>query len=99
MIPGYRTGKLSYVDIAWPWGLALIGALTLQFANGASWRRQLIGVTFLFIGGRMGIGALDLWFKGFFNRGEFPRYDYRKLMWKKEGIQDTTIELQIEIIK
>ena len=99
MIPGYRTGKLSYVDIAWPWGLASIGVLTLMFGTGSPWRRNLIGITFLFIGGRMGIGALDLWFKGFFSRQEFPRYDYRKLIWKAEGYEDTTLELQIEILK
>ena len=29
MIPGFCTGRLSYVDIAWPWGLALIGGLIL----------------------------------------------------------------------
>jgi steroid 5-alpha reductase family enzyme len=27
-LPTWRTGRMSYVDIGWPWGLALIGALT-----------------------------------------------------------------------
>ena len=81
MIPGYKTGRLSYVDIAWPWGLAVIGALTLALGNGATWRKVAVGVVYLLIGGRMGLGAITLWSKGFLNR-EFPRYDYRKLVWK-----------------
>ncbi len=92
MVPGYKTGRLSYVDIAWPWGLAVIGAETLLMATGTPWRRISVGVVFLFIGGRMGLGALDMWWRGFLNR-EFPRYDYRKLIWKHEGIEDTTTEL------
>ena len=93
MIPGYFTGKLSYVDIAWPWGLALIGGLILWMGTGTAWRVTLIGAIFLFIGGRMGMGALDFLYRGVFSRGDLPRYEYRKLMWKKEGIVDTRVEL------
>ena len=32
-IPAWRTNRMSYVDIAWPWGLALIGAVTQVFAD------------------------------------------------------------------
>ena len=81
MIPGYKTGRLSYVDIAWPWGVAVIGALTLALGTGARWRKVAVGILYLSMGGRMGLGAITLWAKGFLNR-EFPRYDYRKLVWK-----------------
>ena len=46
----------------------------------------------------MGLGAITLWSKGFLNR-EFPRYDYRKLVWKAHKIEDTTFELQVEVFK
>ena len=40
MVPGYMTGRLSYVDIAWPWGLAVIGALTLMMAPVLRYSRE-----------------------------------------------------------
>ena len=30
-IPTWLTSRMSYVDIAWPWGLVLIGIVTLLF--------------------------------------------------------------------
>lgn len=98
-IPGCVTGRLSYVDIAWPWGLAVIGGLTLAFATGTLWRKITVGVIFLFIGGRMGLGALRLLSLGFFSKGEFPRYDYRKLVWKQHEVTNTAFELQVEVFK
>jgi steroid 5-alpha reductase family enzyme len=57
-IPAFRTGRLSYVDIAWPWGLFFIGVSTLTTTEGFYIRRIAIGVAYLFMGGRMGLGAL-----------------------------------------
>jgi len=97
-LPGWKTGRLSYVDIAWPWGLALIGALTLVLAEGYPPRKIAIGAVYLMIGLRMGLGALVLLKKGFLDR-ELPRYQYRHLMWEKEGITNVRLETQIEILK
>ena len=33
-IPAYFTKKMSFVDIAWPWGLVLIGILVLFLGEG-----------------------------------------------------------------
>ena len=33
-IPALFTKKMSYVDIAWPWGLVLIGVLALLLGEG-----------------------------------------------------------------
>jgi len=98
MIPGCVTGRISYVDIAWPVGIAVIGGLTIAFATGTLWRRITIGVIYLFIGGRMSLGAFTLLGKGFFSR-EFPRYNYRKLVWKAHGVTSTGFELQVEVFK
>ena len=97
-VPGWRTGRLSYVDIAWPWGLALIGALTLALADGYPIRKIAVGIVYLMIGLRMGLGALVLLKKGYLDR-ELPRYEYRHLMWKKEGVANIRLETQIEILK
>ena len=29
-IPIWRTGRMSYVDIGWPWGVAVIGSFDLD---------------------------------------------------------------------
>ena len=97
-VPGWKTGRLSYVDIAWPWGLALIGALTLVMADGYVIRKIAVGVVYLMIGLRMGLGALVLLKKGYLDR-ELPRYEYRHLMWKEEGVANIRLETQIEILK
>ena len=37
-IPALVTGRMSYVDIAWPWGLVAIGILPIFHPNGnVSW--------------------------------------------------------------
>ncbi|MBT6178753.1 MAG: DUF1295 domain-containing protein [Deltaproteobacteria bacterium] len=97
-IPGWKTGRLSYVDIAWPWGLALIGALSIALTEGYSARSIAVGVMYLLIGSRMGLGALVLLKKGFLNR-EFPRYAYRHMIWKEQGVKNIALETQIEILK
>ena len=76
-IPAYITGRMSYVDLAWPWGLVLIGVQTL-FLTGYWLRRILIGGAFLFAGLRMGFGGLMFFLKGKL-KVEFPRYDYQRL--------------------
>ena len=59
-IPALFTKKMSYVDIAWPWGLVLIGILALLLGTGYKPRIYLVAVMYLFSGLRMGIGALIL---------------------------------------
>ena len=97
-IPGWKTGRLSYVDIAWPWGLACIGALTLALSTGDPKRALIIGIVYLMIGLRMGLGALVLLKKGFLRR-ELPRYQYRRMKWEEEKVKNIRLETQIEILK
>ena len=33
-IPIWRTGRMNYVDIGWPWGLVLLGVLSYWFSDG-----------------------------------------------------------------
>lgn len=96
-IPAWRTGRLSYVDIGWPLGLALIGAVTLVFAQGMGWRRLVISMVYLFMGLRMGIGALKMWRAGYFKK-EFPRYQYQHLRWERRGVRNTRLMMQVEAL-
>ena len=70
-VPAWFTGRMSYVDIAWPYGLVAIGA-TPWLAGGATARSTMIAIAFLIAGGRMAFGATVFLFKGVLNK-EFPR--------------------------
>lgn len=97
-IPAWRTGRLSYVDIGWPLGLAVIGLVTLGFAQGGvGWRRAAVGLVYLFMGLRMGLGALKMWRAGHFDK-EFPRYQYQRLRWERKGITRIRLMIQVEAL-
>lgn len=96
-IPAWRTGRLSYVDIGWPWGLALIGILTMIMSEGYWLRNSVVSLIYIFIGGRMGLGALKMWQSGRLKK-EFPRYQYQKIRWEKSGKTNIALIMQIEAI-
>ena len=96
-IPAYRTGRMSYVDIAWPWGLVLIGVLTYVFSSGDWLRVLVISTAYVLIGLRMGLGALKLWKSGWLET-EFPRYQYQRRRWEKSGKTNVSLALQVEIL-
>ncbi len=95
--PIWKTGRMSYVDIAWPWGLVVIGMLTLIFGEGYLWRVRLIGAVYLFIGLRMGVGALQLWRKGYM-KTEFPRYQYQRRRWERAGKSNIHLAMQVDAL-
>lgn len=95
--PIWKTGRLSYVDIGWPLGLACIGILTLIFSEGYVWRVRVIASIYLFIGLRMGVGALRLWWKGYLKK-EFPRYQYQRRRWERAGKTNVALAMQIDAI-
>ena len=41
-IPIWRTGRMSYVDIGWPWGLVVLGIISFVYSDGY-WLRSLDG--------------------------------------------------------
>ena len=95
-LPTWRTGRMSYVDIGWPWGVALIGIITWLYGDeGDSARIATISILYILIGSRMGMGALKMWRLGMLNT-EFPRYEYQKKRWKKAGKNNTMLAMQIE---
>ena len=96
-IPAFLTKKMSYVDIAWPWGLVLIGILALLLGTGYKPRIYLVAGMYLCSGLRMGIGALILLKKGHLN-SELSRYNYQRRRWDKAGYKNLNISLQYEIM-
>jgi steroid 5-alpha reductase family enzyme len=96
-IPAYKTGRMSYVDIAWPWGLVLIGILTYFFSSGHWLRVSIISAIYLIIGLRMGLGALKMWKIGWLNT-ELPRYQFQRRRWQNSGKTNVSLIMQIEIL-
>ena len=96
-IPIWRTGRMSYVDIGWPWGLVLLGFISFCFSEGYWLRSLVVSSVVILIGLRMGLGALKMWRVGFLKK-EFPRYQYQRIVWKEEGKNNTALALQIDAI-
>ena len=96
-IPIWKTGRMSYVDIGWPWGLVLLGLISFVFSDGYWLRSLVVSGVVIVIGLRMGLGALKMWQLGLLDR-EFPRYQYQRVLWKEEGKQNTALALQIDAI-
>ncbi|QSP95609.1 DUF1295 domain-containing protein [Marinobacter salinisoli] len=85
-VPYLKTGRMSYVDIAWPFGVALIGVLIIVMGDGSLVRRVAVGAVYLLIGLRMGLGAVTMGMKtGVIFQHEFPRYVYRRMMLEQSG--------------
>jgi steroid 5-alpha reductase family enzyme len=96
-IPTWRTGRMSYVDIGWPWGLVLIGILTFIFSEGHELRSGIVSMAYIFAGARMGLGALKMWKLGYLKK-EFPRYEYQKIRWEKAGKNNIPLAMQVEAL-
>lgn len=96
-LPTWRTRRMSYVDIGWPWGLVVIGIVTWAMAEGDAMRVAIVSLAYIFAGARMGTGALMLWKNGHLKQ-ELPRYEYQKRRWEKAGKSNIALTMQIEAI-
>ena len=96
-LPIWRTGRMSYVDIGWPWGLTLIGVLTWIYGEDNSLRVTVISIAYILAGSRMGLGAIKLFISGHLDK-ELPRYEFQKKRWSKTGKTNIALAMQIEAI-
>lgn len=96
-IPAWKTGRMSYVDIAWPWGLVLIGVMTFLNSPGYEIRVWVVSGVYVFMGLRMGLGALHMWHNGWL-KTEFPRYQYQRRRWEKSGKINNKLVMQVDIL-
>jgi steroid 5-alpha reductase family enzyme len=95
--PLWKTGRLSYVDIGWPFGLAVIGVITLLLADGDYWRKIIVCSAYIFMGLRMGITSLHMLKEGELEN-ELPRYAYQRGRWERAGKTNIPLIAQIEVI-
>ena len=96
-IPIWKTGRMSYVDIGWPWGVALIGLITYCQINTITLSKTLVITAYILIGSRMGLGALKMWSMGLLKK-EFPRYEYQKIRWGKSNKTNISLAMQVEAL-
>ena len=96
-IPIWKTGRMSYVDIGWPWGVALTGLITYCQINTITLSKTLIITAYILIGSRMGLGALKMWSMGLLKK-EFPRYQYQKIRWEKSNKTNINLAMQVEAL-
>ena len=96
-IPIWITKRMSYVDIGWPLGVALIGIITMILSKNLSPKIILMSSAYMIIGFRMGIGILNMWRLGLL-RKEFSRYQYQKIIWKKSKKNNTQLAQQVDAI-
>ena len=96
-IPIWKTGRMSYVDIGWPWGVALIGLITYCQINTITLSKTLVITAYILIGSRMGLGALKMWSMGLLKK-ELPRYEYQKIRWEKSNKTNTILAMQVEAL-
>lgn len=100
-IPTWLTDRMSYVDIGWPWGLVLIGIVTLLLSEGDSEGNSVrviaVSLAYIFAGARMGIGALKMWKAGMLKK-ELPRYEYQKHRWITAGKTNVKLIMQVEVV-
>lgn len=96
-VPAHRTGFMSYVDVAWPWGLAALGVQVLFFGDLTSPATVAVGAVYLLMGTRMGAWALRFMV---IDRlpAELPRYRYQRRRWERDGFRSERLSLQVEIM-
>ena len=95
--PTWRTQRMSWVDIGWPWGLVVIGIVTAFMSDGEAIRVAVVSVAYMFAGARMGSGAILLWKYGHLKK-ELPRYEFQKRRWAKAGKDNVPLNMQVEAI-
>jgi steroid 5-alpha reductase family enzyme len=88
---------MSYVDIGWPWGLVLLGLVSYWLSDGYWLRSLVVSAIVILIGLRMGLGALKMWHMGLLKK-EFPRYQYQRRRWEKNGKTNVQLALQVDAI-
>ena len=87
LIPTFRTQRMSYVDLGWPWGLVLLGVQALVFNDPANVNGYIVAALYLISGGRLAMMATIGWRKGWLKR-ELPRYRYQRLRWERRKLNE-----------
>ena len=95
-VPAWRSNRLSYVDFAWPAGVATLGVQLLVFAEALTWLTVLAATIHLFVGLRMAFWAAHMYRPGVLTR-DLPRYEYQRQRWARAGFRSERFSVQYEI--
>lgn len=68
-----------------------------MYSDGDALRVAVVSLVYLFVGSRMGLGALKLWSEGRLKK-EFPRYEYQKQRWIADGKTNTPLAMQVDAL-
>ncbi|WP_405164284.1 DUF1295 domain-containing protein [Nocardia sp. NBC_01499] len=96
-VPAYRTGYMTYVDLAWPWGLVALGVLTLGFGDLGAPLTLAVAAIYLAMGARMGIMAVRMVGTNGLTH-ELARYRYQRRRWARAGLRSERLSMQVEIM-
>ena len=96
-IPAWRNNRLSYVDFAWPAGLAAIGMQLVVFAPVRTPISLIVAAIYLFVGLRMAFWAVHMYRPGVLTR-DLPRYEYQRQRWARAGFRSERFSVQYEIL-
>ena len=89
VIPCIGTGRMYFVDFAWPWGLTIIGVYTYMYnlttsssESSFNLRKTIVCLCYVIHGTRMGMGATFLILTGRWSpKRDLPRYEYQKIRY------------------
>jgi steroid 5-alpha reductase family enzyme len=96
-VPAWRSNLLSYVDFAWPAGVAAIGVQLFVFARSPTPPAVLCALIYLFVGLRMAFWAAHMYRPGVLTR-DLPRYAYQRQRWARAGFRSERFSVQYEIL-
>jgi steroid 5-alpha reductase family enzyme len=92
----WRNNRLSYVDFAWPAGVAAIGVQLLVLSEARTGLTYAMAAMHLFIGLRMAFWAAHMYRPGVLTR-DLPRYLYQRQRWARAGFRSERFSVQYEI--
>jgi steroid 5-alpha reductase family enzyme len=95
-VPAWRTGRMSYVDFAWPAGVLALGVQGFVFAGELTPPAVVAAAMFTVTGARLMYWGFLVVKPGWLTE-EFPRYQYQRLVWEKAGLRSERLSLQYEI--
>ena len=95
-VPAWRNNRLSYVDFAWPAGVAAIGVLLYLFAEAHTMLTTGLAVIYALVGLRMAVWAVHMYRPGVLTR-DLPRYEYQRQRWARAGFKSERFSVQYEI--
>ena len=96
-LPAWRNNRLSYVDFAWPAGIAATGVQLVLLAEARTALTLLVSAIYTLVGLRMAIWAVHMYRPGVLTR-DLPRYEYQRQRWARAGFRSERFSVQYEIL-